>query len=469
MSLFSSINLSELPPPTVLEKLDYETLLTAVKNELQSLAPELDVNGLPESDPITKLLQVMTYRELHLRQRINESARGVMLATASGANLENLAALVNVRRLLITPGDPPVYEDDERLRARAQLAFEGFSTAGPEGAYVFHAMSASTEVKDVVVYSESPGQVEVRVLSNVGDGSASPALLATVETMLNDDKIRPITDYLTVKSADIQPYKISAVLMLFPGVGAQEVLASAQTAAQAFVDKHHGLGVDITRAGIFAALYQPGVQNITLTEPAGDILIERNQAPYGTLGTIGLLEHPTDAPGGLAAAVSFSGSTAGGQITGSVTITAAIEDYDISHYLIYWGANNAEKLPNGVKRYQFSGDDASLTLDHAAFENLLMTSDDGTAIYLSGVDYSVELTGANNDVQTGKLIATNTGITSATVRVSYSLPPIVEIAKSQPLTYTFPANTTVPIGATHLLVFTKNEFGEMLQGVSVAI
>ena len=37
MSLFTSINLSELPPPSIIEELDYETLLAATKTELQSL------------------------------------------------------------------------------------------------------------------------------------------------------------------------------------------------------------------------------------------------------------------------------------------------------------------------------------------------------------------------------------------------------------------------------------------------
>jgi len=115
MSLFTSIDLSELPPPSIVEALDYEAILAATKNELQFIAPEIDVDNLLESDPISKLLQVVAYREMHLRQRINESAQGVMLATATGPNLDNLAALVNIKRLVIDPGDPdasidPVFE-----------------------------------------------------------------------------------------------------------------------------------------------------------------------------------------------------------------------------------------------------------------------------------------------------------------------------------------------------------------------
>ena len=466
MSLLTSIDLSELPPPSIVEELDYETLLAATKTELQGIAPDLDLENLLESDPISKLLEIIAYRELHLRQRINEAAKGVMLATASGANLDNLAALLNIHRLETDPGDPdatpPVestYEDDERLRKRTQLAFEGFSTAGPQGAYIFHALSASALVKDVAVYSEAPGQVEVRILSSEDDGTASPELLSDVEAVLNSDKIRPITDLVIVQSADIVPYTVAATLILFSGVGAQEVLNSVQTAAQAFVEKHHNLGIDITRAGLFSALYQPGVQNIELHSPAEDILIERSEAPYGTLGTIDYVEHPTAAPYNLATGISFSNtSTTAGVIEGTVTISAAEEEHDISHYALYWGANNAEKLPCGAKNYTFSGD--TLSLDHRQVENLLITSIDGKTIYLEGQDFSVS---------DGVVTALNAAIEDITVRVSYGLPPIVDLAKSGSLSYTFAANTEIPYGASHLLVFTKNEFGEMLLGLSTPI
>ncbi len=470
MSLFTSIDLSELPPPSIVEELDYETILVATKAELQAITPTLDVNNLLDSDPMSKLLEIMAYRELHLRQRINEAARGVMLATATDANLDNLAALVNILRLQTDPGDPeasppvpPTYEDDERLRIRTQLAFEGFSTAGPEGAYIFHALSASASVKDVGVYSEAPGVVDVRILSGDGDGSASGTLITAVKDVLNSEKIRPITDYVVVQSADIVPYSITATLMLFPGVGAQEVLNSAQKAVQGFADKHHALGIDITRAGLFAVLYQPGVQNVNLQAPAQDILIERSQAAYGSLGTIDYIEHPSAAPGNLAAAISFTNATAtAGEIEGSVTLTQAVEDYDITYYALYWGANNAEKVPSGVKNYSFSGASGSqiLTLDHSNIENLLITSDDGKTLYLESQDYSVA---------SGVITAINAAIENTTVRVSYALPPIIEIAKGSTLTHTFAANTLIPTNATHLIVFTKNEFGEMLEGVGVVI
>ncbi|MFT7099200.1 MAG: phage-related baseplate assembly protein [Rickettsiales bacterium] len=105
-------------------------------------------------------MQVIAYRELLLRNRINEAAKANMLAYASGSDLDNLAAFYGVERL--------ADEEDDRLKIRTQLALEGFSTAGPVGAYIFHALSASNKVKSVSVKSPNPGVILVTILSNLG-------------------------------------------------------------------------------------------------------------------------------------------------------------------------------------------------------------------------------------------------------------------------------------------------------------
>ncbi len=75
------IDLSQLPAPSVVETLDYETLYASRKETLLSLYSgderEAVARALTlESEPLVKLLQENAYRELLLRQRINEAARG---------------------------------------------------------------------------------------------------------------------------------------------------------------------------------------------------------------------------------------------------------------------------------------------------------------------------------------------------------------------------------------------------------
>ena len=106
----ATIDLSQLPAPDVVEVLDYEILLAERKATLVSLYPEDQQAAIArtltlESEPIVKLLEENAYREVILRQRVNEAAQAVMLAYATGADLDNIAATFSVERLTITPAD----------------------------------------------------------------------------------------------------------------------------------------------------------------------------------------------------------------------------------------------------------------------------------------------------------------------------------------------------------------------------
>lgn len=298
MSQFSPIDLSQLPAPDVVEPLDFEQLLVERKAYLVSLYPVVEQAAIAarlalESEPLNKLLQEMAYRELLLRQRINDATRAVMLAYAMDNDLDNLGALLNVARLLITPANPAaqppqaaVFEANSRYRQRIQLALEGFSTAGPIGAYTFHALSASALVKDVAITSHTPGIVTVTVLSTVADGTPDAALLASVDAALNDEDVRPLCDTVEVEGAEIIAYQVSAELTFYSGPDKALVKAAAEAAAQQYVEEHHRLGHDITRSGLFAALHRPGVQNVQLTQPATDVPINSAQAAYCTAITV---------------------------------------------------------------------------------------------------------------------------------------------------------------------------------------
>lgn len=288
---FTTVDLSQLPAPAVVEQLSFESIVADMIADLQSRDPTF--TALLESDPAYKIIEVCAYRETLLRQRANDACYGVMLAFAAGADLDQLGANVNVQRLLLDAGDPtavppvpPTYESDNDFRARIQLSAEGYTTAGSEGSYVYHALSADGDVKDASAISPAPGQVTVYVLSRTGDGTADATLLNTVAAAINADDVRPMTDQVTVLSASIVDYTITATLTLYPGPDSGVVLLAAQTAAQQYVADMHRLGYDIARSAILGALQQPGVQSVSLTSPAADIAISDGQASYCTAITV---------------------------------------------------------------------------------------------------------------------------------------------------------------------------------------
>lgn len=282
---FTAVDLSKLPFPNAVEEISFEDLLAAYIADLQARDPVF--SALVESDPAYKVMEVCAYREMLLRQRVNEAIKGVTLAYAEGADLDQIAANYNVQRLVITPADPDtvppapaVMESDDDLRRRVQLSFEGFSTAGPEGAYIFHSLGADARVLDAAAYGppETPGVVRVAVLSRDDDGEAPPDLLGAVEDVLSADDVRPLTDNVTVESAVIVDYSVVAQLTLYPGPDADVVLSAAQDAMEAYAEQNHRLGRDVTLSGIYAALHQEGVQNVTLSSPVANVTAAWNQA-----------------------------------------------------------------------------------------------------------------------------------------------------------------------------------------------
>lgn len=290
---FTSINLSQLPAPEVLQAVDFESGLADMLAELRQRDPVFD--ALVESDPAYKILEIAAFYRTLAIQQVNDAARAVMPAYATGADLDHIAARYAVERLLIEPGDPqalppvqPVLESDDALRRRMFLAFEGLSTAGPMGAYVFHALGADPDVGDASVQSPAPGEVLVTVLSRSGDGAAPAVLLAAVDAALNADDVRPLTDLVTVQGAEILTYTVQAVLTVLPGPDSAVVREAAERAALAYASQQHRLGADITLSGLYAALHQPGVQNVTLVSPAADIAVSASQAAFCTAVSVSI-------------------------------------------------------------------------------------------------------------------------------------------------------------------------------------
>nr|WP_249027792.1 baseplate J/gp47 family protein [Xanthomonas vasicola]MDO6987086.1 baseplate J/gp47 family protein [Xanthomonas vasicola] len=159
---------------------------------------------------------------------------------------------------------------------------EGFSVAGPEGACIYHALSAAADVMDASATSPAPGQVLVTVQSRTGDGTAPQALLDEVATILTNDDVRPLTDSVTVQSAKIVPYAIRGRVYTYAGTDSAVVMREALRSLQAYLDEAHRLGRDVPESAIKAKLFADGVQRVELESPAADIRISRTQAAYCT-------------------------------------------------------------------------------------------------------------------------------------------------------------------------------------------
>ncbi|KAB0517541.1 baseplate J/gp47 family protein [Pseudomonas extremorientalis] len=284
----SIVDLSALPAPEVLEPLDFEEVYDEGLSAFRAYMGD-NWNAALESDPVSKLLEVGAYNKVGNRARVNDACKALLLAHATGSDLDQLGANVNLKRLVIQPEDllavppvPQVLEDHDSFRERIQLAYEGLTTAGPRNSYILHARNASGLVRDATAESPSPANVTVTVLSAEGDGTATPELLATVATALNDEDVRPLGDRVKVQGAQILKYRVDAILhMNSAGPERDAALAEAKSRLSSWINPRKRLGVEVARSAVDAQVHVAGVSRVELTGWV-DLSPTKAQAAYCT-------------------------------------------------------------------------------------------------------------------------------------------------------------------------------------------
>ena len=275
---FTAINLSAMAPPDIIETLDYEAIVADMRDDLVARFPAIVGVIDLESEPARKLIESFAYRELLLRARINDAARAVLLASSYDSNLDHLAALFATSRMLVEDenGDL-VEEDDARLRRRVQLAPEAFSVAGPEGAYVYHALTIASWARDASAIMTRPGRVKVTMLRAGTDPAPTRDEREEVRLALAGNDVRPLTDMVEVAAPGIARTNITAKLTLYPGPDVAVVQARALSAVTDWVEANRMLGMNLRRSALFSKLHQEGVHSVELIEPASDIVLDATQ------------------------------------------------------------------------------------------------------------------------------------------------------------------------------------------------
>lgn len=289
----SIIDLSKLPAPEFVEKLDYEAIFSAMLADLKVRCR--DYTNLLESDPAYKILEVAAYRELLLRHRINEEGRALLVAFATGSDLDHIGITyyAGEQRLVVTSADPTtqpptpqLMEDDESYRRRLLLKDDSYSTAGAGNAYKFHALSTDGNIKDASVTSPRPGTTVVTILSREGDGTANAEMLDRVRTKLNSDEVRPLSEEVVVQGAEIISWELDADITTYSGPDQQLVLKAAQASFARYLSEQQLLQADITDSALSRALHVPGVFKVVRHTPLTDIVCNAHQAAWCTKVTL---------------------------------------------------------------------------------------------------------------------------------------------------------------------------------------
>ncbi|MFZ6732467.1 baseplate assembly protein [Undibacterium sp. Ji42W] len=274
------IDLTKLPPPAVIEELDFEALVTVHKQDLLQRQPSAaNVLALP-SEPLVKQIEAFSYREMLLRGRINDASRANLLAFASGTDLDHKGAFYNLARM---PG-----EADERYRSRIQLRIAALAGNGTAEQYRLLALSASANVRDANVTSSTPGSIAV-VLWLI-DASQAQATSAAVLAAMNAPNARPLG--VPVSMAVARPVALNVTATLWREASAPADIVTKITASfMASLATYSSLGRSVPQSWVTAQLQQPGISRVEFPvagHPAGNTVLAADE--YAIAGIITLTD-----------------------------------------------------------------------------------------------------------------------------------------------------------------------------------
>lgn len=179
-------------------------------------------------------------------------------------------------------------ETDTAFYERMRESVETFSTAGPLGAYEYYAKSASALIVDVKATSPTPGAVDVRVLLQGGE-LPGEEILQEVTEILTADKVRPLTDNVTVSAPETVSYNIDLTYYTQSGgaLSTEAVAENVQTAVTTYKKwQAEKMGRDINPSYLISLLMQAGVKRVEIRSPVFATVSENAVAKIGTTAVV---------------------------------------------------------------------------------------------------------------------------------------------------------------------------------------
>lgn len=160
-------------------------------------------------------------------------------------------------------------ESDESVIERTYYAPSGYSVAGPDDAYVYWAKTFNTDIADVKVTSPDPVEVVVTFIMAGGE-LPEESVIEGLQNYLQDKKIRPLTDHVTVKKPDIENYVIN-VRYFINKSDSYKALSIQNEVNAAIADftiwQSSKIGRDINPSVLIEKMVAAGAKRIEVTQP----------------------------------------------------------------------------------------------------------------------------------------------------------------------------------------------------------
>lgn len=192
-------------------------------------------------------------------------------------------------------------ESNEKLLYRILLSFADKSTAGSEETYKSYTYKADERIEDVKVlrgvqdiyefvpllvganetsikeilsdiYSKM-GMVEVYYYSDKADA----LMQQRIEEKLNKKEVRPLTDTVVVKKAEVLTFDVVAELRLFPDQEVGQIILNAEESLKKGTEELRKIGEEITLSELNKFLKVDGVKEVIILQPTTNIKPSNSQ------------------------------------------------------------------------------------------------------------------------------------------------------------------------------------------------
>ena len=281
--------LTAVPPPDIIETLDYDAILTEILTWFRSMSP--NYTNTVQGDPAYTVLQAMAYRDVMTRKRINDAARAVLVTHAIGADLDNLGVafgLFRIRQAADPDATPPIlpfFESDEAFRKRIITHLSTLSI-GSEEWYKKRALQVNDtladnalKIKDVAIRRGATGgviKVYVQPANTANFVAKTDPLITAVLNYFEANTAeararRTLGDKVEVDSVAVKTYTLDVTVVVAPGFTSTKVVEETEKRAKTFVLERQVIGQEIPLSHIYAALIWEGVAELTLVSPTANV------------------------------------------------------------------------------------------------------------------------------------------------------------------------------------------------------
>lgn len=196
--------------------------------------------------------------------------------------VDPVAYVERVENVTVSSGGADL-ETDENLAERIFLAPSSWSTAGPDDAYKYWVRTFNPAIGDVMVESETPGEVDIFFILQDGQ-IPDQTMIQELADYLSNEEIRPLTDQVIVRAPEIQEYRIDLTYYINKSdrTKASQIHENIQIAVQEYMKWQRAkIGRDINPDQLRKRLVSAGAKRLEIREPVFEAISHASIALIG--------------------------------------------------------------------------------------------------------------------------------------------------------------------------------------------